>query len=236
MISKLITGFAMTILLMAAGLPLRAEEPTQIPKTPTPNATAAFPADRSITDSQGRKMEVTLQSKTATSVKFVRKADGQEFDLPLEKLSVEDRTFIATLTNPPALAAKTSIKLDVKTTKREIGIAGGQKEAGLITTATPAFEKGADMSDGPALVRIIRIQQNIDKEDRYAVARSCPTSSIEPWVFGQGENQGIWFLWFAEVWQDGKLVCKTYNTNKLLEKLPPARKGEQSVKLYPDKK
>ena len=230
------TAFVMTMLLTAAGPPLRAEEPTQIPKTPTPNATAAFPADRSITDSQGRKMEGTLQSKTATSIKLVRKADGKEFDLPLEKLSIEDRTFIATLTNPPALAAKTSIKLDVKTGKAQMQRAGGQKFDGLITTATPVFEKGADMSDGPALVRIIRIQQNNAREDRYAVARSFPTSSIEPWAFEQGENQGIWFLWFAEVWQDGKLVCKSYNTNKLLEKLPPAKEGEQSMKLYPDKK
>ena len=222
MISKLITAFVMFLLLMAAGLSLRAEAPPESPKTPTPNANATFPADRAITDSQGRKMEVTLQSKTATSIKFVRKADGKEFDLPLEKLSVEDRTFIATLTNPPALAAKTSIKLDVKTTKSEIGHAGGQKEAGLITTATPAFAKGADMSDGPALVRIIRIQQNIDKEDRHAMARSCPTSSIEPWVFGQGEKQGIWFLWFAEVWEDGKLVCLTYNTKKVLDFRPRA--------------
>lgn len=142
----------------------------------------------------------------------------------------------ATIARPPALAATSSIKLDVKTEKGEIGIAGGQKMNGLITTATPAFEKGADMSDGPALVRIIRIQQNNDREDRHAMARSCPTSKIEPWIFKQGEKEGIWFLWFAEVWQDGKLVCKTYNTNKHLEKLPPAREGEQSVKLYPDKK
>jgi hypothetical protein len=230
------TAFDMFMLLTAAGPPLRAEEPIQIPKTPTPNTNATFPADRSITDSQGRKMEVTLQSKTATSIKFVRKADGKEFDLPLEKLSVEDRTFIATLTNPPALAAKTSIKLDVKTGKGQMQRAGGQKFDGLITTATPVFAKGADMSDGPALVRIIRIQQNNAREDRYAVARSFPTSSIEPWAFKQGENQGIWFQWFAEVWQDGKLVCKSYNTNKLLEKLPPAKEGEQSMKLYPDKK
>lgn len=54
-----------------------------------------FPAIREITDSTGRKMQVTILSKTAESVKIRRTSDGKEFDFALDKLSEEDQQFVA---------------------------------------------------------------------------------------------------------------------------------------------
>jgi hypothetical protein len=129
----------------------------------------------------------------------------------------------------PALADRSTLK--------NVG-----KSRGNVSEIQFSFERGSDMDDSPAYVRLIRIQQNSDKEDRHAVARTellskiTDPTRIRP-VDVQLDNapENVPFLWYAEVWQNGRIVCKSYNTNQNLEKLPPARTGGQSVKLYPDK-
>lgn len=59
----------------------------------TPPA-ATLPVERAITDTQGRAMQVTVLSKDTGSIK-VRRADGKEFDIALDKLSETDRAFLA---------------------------------------------------------------------------------------------------------------------------------------------
>ena len=56
---------------------------------------SAEPVSRTLTDTQGRKIEATLLETGAESVKFRRAADGQEFTLKLSLLSQADREFIA---------------------------------------------------------------------------------------------------------------------------------------------
>lgn len=58
-------------------------------------AFSAEPVTRTLTDTQGRKIEATLLETGAESVKFRRAADGQEFTLKLNLLSKADRDFIA---------------------------------------------------------------------------------------------------------------------------------------------
>ncbi len=56
---------------------------------------APDPIVRTVTDTQGRAMAVTLLSADPTSVKVRRQADEKEFTLTLSTLSKADREFIA---------------------------------------------------------------------------------------------------------------------------------------------
>ena len=77
-----------------------AEEPT--PVTPT---------TRTITDSGGRKIEVTIIGKSATGIKAKRTSDGKEFSVELAKLSADDQAFVGglkpTLSGTPETEKKT---------------------------------------------------------------------------------------------------------------------------------
>lgn len=55
---------------------------------------AFLPVQRTLTDTAGRKMEVMIFSKTDTSVRVRRVSDAQEFEIPIVKLSDEDRAFL----------------------------------------------------------------------------------------------------------------------------------------------
>ena len=233
-------GYRMTIAITQT-------EPTIIANSYPPGATrsvalkftktyTSLPAEREITDTTGRKLAGTILSKTDTNIRFRRAPDGKEFDLSISKLSDEDRKFIASVRNPQALAAKSSIKLEVKTEKIQITNAAGTKTDALDTTATPVFVRGTDMGDGPALVRIIKILENDGKDYKFAEAHTAPASKIEPQSFRQAAHEKISIQWFAEVWQNGKLICKTYNNNRNMEKFPPAKEGRQTVDLLSGRK
>ena len=83
------------LLMYFALVALAAAEPATTP------AATTFPLDHTITDSQGRKMDVTLTGKTENTVKFTRKSDGKEFEVELEKISEDDRKYVAGLKVPP---------------------------------------------------------------------------------------------------------------------------------------
>lgn len=74
--------------------------PSQPTASPAPATITPFPVTRSVTDSAGRKLEGAILSKDADSIRFRRTSDGKEFDLPLDKLSPVDQSFIATLKAP----------------------------------------------------------------------------------------------------------------------------------------
>lgn len=57
-------------------------------------ATLTLPAERTLTDTQGRAMQVTVLSKSADGIK-VRRTDGKEFEIALDQLSEADRIFVA---------------------------------------------------------------------------------------------------------------------------------------------
>lgn len=57
-------------------------------------AASAAPVRRTLTSSDGRKLEALLLSRTETSVKVRRLSDSTEFVIPLDKLSAADRDFI----------------------------------------------------------------------------------------------------------------------------------------------
>ena len=54
----------------------------------------SLPVDRQITDSAGRKLDVTITARYKLEIAVVRKKDSKAFDLPIDKLSDEDIAFV----------------------------------------------------------------------------------------------------------------------------------------------
>jgi hypothetical protein len=61
-----------------------------------------FPFDRTITNSQGKSMDVTIQGKDSRSIYADRRADGERFTIPIRSLSLKDRLITMVLPNQPA--------------------------------------------------------------------------------------------------------------------------------------
>ncbi len=70
-------------------IPSITEIPVEAPLT--------LPVDRLITDSSGRKLDVTITARYGTEIAVTRKKDSKSFDLPIEKLSEADITFVLKL-------------------------------------------------------------------------------------------------------------------------------------------
>jgi len=62
--------------------------------------TPAFPVQRVLTDTLGRKLDTTILEKSPTAIKCRRNPDGAEFTIELTKLSAEDRKFLAEIDKP----------------------------------------------------------------------------------------------------------------------------------------
>ncbi|MEM9479316.1 MAG: hypothetical protein AAGA58_06595, partial [Verrucomicrobiota bacterium] len=56
-----------------------------------------LPAKRTITDVDGRKLEVEITGRTADKVRFVRLSDKAEYEFAIERLSEVDREFVSQL-------------------------------------------------------------------------------------------------------------------------------------------
>lgn len=74
-----------------------------------------MPANRTITDTQGRSMDGTIVSKSETSIKFRRTSDNKEFEIKLDTLSETDRAFIAGLIAEEPKGATVLLLIDVNT-------------------------------------------------------------------------------------------------------------------------
>ena len=97
----LVAGIAATLASFS-----QTSEPT-VAITPTAIAPTAqtMPVARTLTSADGRTIEVTILSKSATAIK-AKKADGKEFKIALDKLSDADKAFVVGLTNPDPNAVK----------------------------------------------------------------------------------------------------------------------------------
>jgi len=58
-----------------------------------------MPVGRTLTSADGRTIDVVITAKTATGIK-AKKADGNEFEIRLDKLSDADKVFVANLVEP----------------------------------------------------------------------------------------------------------------------------------------
>ena len=60
------------------------------------SAQGAFPVDREIRDSEGQRVRGTILKLTDEQIYFERQADGALFWVPLNRLSVEDQSWLET--------------------------------------------------------------------------------------------------------------------------------------------
>jgi hypothetical protein len=60
-------------------------------------AAGTLPVGRTLTSSDGRKMEGIILKKDGNSIRFRRATDNKEFDLEISKLSADDQAFAATI-------------------------------------------------------------------------------------------------------------------------------------------
>jgi len=65
---------------------------------------------RTITDSKGRSLKVTIIGRSGDSVTFVRESDRETFTIPVTNLSQEDQSFVARLpmAAPPPVKKESS--------------------------------------------------------------------------------------------------------------------------------
>ena len=70
------------------------------------DAHAQFPVERTIVDIKGRKLEATVLSSSDGNISVRRNSDGKEFDIAVETLSVADRGWLKSVTEPKAPTPK----------------------------------------------------------------------------------------------------------------------------------
>ena len=92
---------ALVILSAICSLPALAIAEDTSPITPTA---------RTITDTSGRKIAVTIVEKSATAIKAKRTSDGKEFTVELVKLSADDQAFVGALKPAPSENPETEKK------------------------------------------------------------------------------------------------------------------------------
>ena len=87
---------------------------------PVATTGTTLPVARTLTSADGRTIDVTIVSKSATAIRAAR-ADGKEFEIALDKLSDADKAFVEGLVNAPVKKMKALVtgKLERLTTRME---------------------------------------------------------------------------------------------------------------------
>ena len=198
-------------------------------------AAQTLPVERTLTDQKGRQLEVTILAAKETVVRAKRKIDGKEVLINVSTLSPADQDFVSNLPQgdpPPRLPDKSSIS--VSQTVEETGeiFDPSHPLPELKCIATPEFTRGRDMTDAPAFVRLISVQQDMDDPTPNPYVIAVPTvlgTPVPPAIthFPEQDRYPIILKWYAEVWQDGKILCKSYASNRRIESLPPPAPWEE---------
>lgn len=72
-------------------------KPTRSLKSIIGKATANFPLDRTLVDSQGRPLKATVLGKSNGALVVKRSSDGRQFQIPLANLSANDQQFFSSM-------------------------------------------------------------------------------------------------------------------------------------------
>lgn len=92
-----IQGVAMALFLPACGESLY-EMPPREPLEPVKaEVPLTLPVRWELTDVEGRVLKVSIIGRSATSITIVRESDGKRFELPVERLSANDRKRVTRL-------------------------------------------------------------------------------------------------------------------------------------------
>lgn len=150
----LVAGLAATIAGFSEPTPAPTGAPAIAATEPPPaTATAAAPENtlpmaRTLTSADGRKLDVTILSKSATAIQC--RVGDKEVAIPLDKLSADDQAFVAGLANmPTASNKKHTVLLACKDTKEaptdiQVNIAEVLEKIGYTVTICDDLNKYTD--------------------------------------------------------------------------------------------
>lgn len=95
-----------------------------------------LPLDRTITNTQGKSLEVTIQGKDSVNLQVDRRADGERFEIPIQSLVWKDRIVAMRLPNE---AAPPKVVVNEKAV--DPYVASRQKELAALREKRDLFEK-----------------------------------------------------------------------------------------------
>jgi hypothetical protein len=101
-----------------------------------------MPIPRTLTSTDGRKMDVIITEKTATGIKAKRATDQKEFELELARLSAEDQTFVAGLVMKKYTVFMTAHDKDLK---------DRLEKAGFKVTMPPTAKENGNRANGGSM-------------------------------------------------------------------------------------
>lgn len=159
----LVAGIAATI----AGFSQAPTEKSEVPAATAPAPANAgttlpltLPTPRTLTSTDGRTIDVTILSKTDTAIRAAR-ADGKEFEIPLDKLSDADKAFVAGFNNR---------SLTVFLYQRDSKITESMEKAGFkVTTA------GGTRAESTSFMQKLT-DEDLNKFDLICVSEGINTS------------------------------------------------------------
>lgn len=95
-----------------------------------------LPLDRTITNTQGKSLDVTIQGKDSVNLQVDRRADGERFEIPIQSLVWKDRIVAMRLRNE---AAPPKVVVNEKAV--DPYVASRQKELAALREKRDLFEK-----------------------------------------------------------------------------------------------
>lgn len=138
-----------------------------------------LPLDRTITNTQGKSLEVTIQGKDSVNLQVDRRADGERFEIPIQSLVWKDRIVAMRLPNQAAPPREAIVEKP-----KDPYIASREKELGRLREKKELFTKELESNSlGQMLARKRR-------DDLLAVEKEIRELEvdIETYQYRQKEN------------------------------------------------
>lgn len=138
-----------------------------------------LPLDRTLTNTQGKSLEVRIQGKDSVNLQVDRRADGERFEIPIQSLVWKDRIVAMRLPNQAAPPREAIVEKP-----KDPYIASREKELGRLREKKELFTKELESNSlGQMLARKRR-------DDLLAVEKEIRELEvdIETYQYRQKEN------------------------------------------------
>lgn len=138
-----------------------------------------LPLDRTLTNTQGKSLEVRIQGKDSVNLQVDRRADGERFEIPIQSLVWKDRIVAMRLPNQAAPPREALVEKP-----KDPYIASREKELGRLREKKELFTKELESNSlGQMLARKRR-------DDLLAVEKEIRELEvdIETYQYRQKEN------------------------------------------------
>lgn len=189
-------------------------------------AITALPIQRTLTATDGRKLDVTITDKSSTAIKGKTVA-GKEFTLELTKLSAEDQAFIAGLAAPaaPPVRPRTALLMgggSIVYPVPQTGIVKPGAEPELVSGSTDTDELHALLKKAGFTVTKVNKETLAETQDGKPSQRTIKYNSLAKYTDDQ--LKGFDLIWV--------LGCGQDKTKTRLTELIPTFPG---IVVWPEK-